>query len=68
MTCWFFMSYARSDDQEREGALVRSFFDDLRAEVSRRVTDQSGPIAFFDEANLNPGDSWPRDIASVLST
>jgi TIR domain len=66
VTCWFFMSYARADDQENEGALVRDFFDDLKAEVARRITDQSPPIAFFDQANLSPGDTWPKEIAEAL--
>jgi FxsC-like protein len=62
------MSYARADDQHREEKLIRGFFDDLRAEVEIRVTDRSPPIAYFDEANLNPGDSWPQDIAEALSS
>jgi FxsC-like protein len=60
------MSYARADDQHREAELIRGFFYDLRAEVEVRLMDQSPPIAYFDQANLNPGDSWPQDIAEAL--
>jgi len=66
MTCWFFMSYARADDQHRDEELIRTFYDDLKAEVAVRVTDQSPPIAYLDQANLNPGDLWSVDIAEAL--
>jgi len=66
MTCWFFMSYARADDQHRDEELIREFYDDLKSAVSIRVTDQSLPIAYFDQANLQPGDSWPDEIANAL--
>jgi len=66
MAWWFFMSYARADDQPRDAALVHSFFEDLKAEVAARVTDQSPPIAYFDQENLEPGDPWPNEIADAL--
>jgi|WetSurMetagenome_2_1015567.scaffolds.fasta_scaffold29925_2 FxsC-like protein len=66
MTCWFFMSYARADDQQRDEHLIRNFYDDLKAEVAARVADQSPPIAYLDQANLLPGDSWPDEIAEGL--
>jgi FxsC-like protein len=68
MTCWFFMSYARADDQQRDEHLIRNFFDDLKAEVEERVADQSPPIAYLDQANLQPGDVWPDEIAEALSS
>jgi FxsC-like protein len=60
------MSYARSDDQHRHEKLIREFYDDLKKGVSERVLDQSPPIAFFDQENLSPGDSWPDEIAEAL--
>src|SRR5262245_16457187 len=62
MTCWFFMSYARADDKQGDEELIREFFDDLKSAVSIRVTDQSPPVAYLDQANLQPGDSWPDEI------
>src|SRR5262245_43021004 len=67
MTYWFFMSYARADDQIGEEELIRRFFDNLKAEVAARVMDQSPPIAYLDQANLQPGDLWPHDIANALA-
>lgn len=67
MTCWFFMSYARADDQIADEELIRKLFDNLKAEVAARVTDQSPPIAYLDQANLQPGDPWPHDIANALA-
>lgn len=64
MTCWFFMSYARADDQH--GDEIREFYDDLNSAVSIRVQDQSPPIAYLDQANLQPGDAWPDEIANAL--
>ena len=66
MNCWFFMSYARADDQQRYKHLIRTLFDDLKAEVAARVADQSPPIAYLDQANLQPGDLWPDEIAEAL--
>lgn len=66
MTCWFFMSYARADDQHREAGYVRTFYDDLKAEVASKVKDQSPPIGFLDQENLKPGDPWPDKIAEAL--
>jgi FxsC-like protein len=66
MTCWFFMSYARADDKQGDEELIREFFDDLKSAVSIRVTNQSPPLAYLDQANLQPGDSWPDEIADAL--
>jgi hypothetical protein len=66
MACWFFMSYARVDDQHGDEELIREFYDDLKSAVSIRVQNQSPPIAFLDEANLQPGDPWPDEIADAL--
>src|SRR5262249_50432130 len=63
---WFFMSYARADDKQGEEELIREFYDDLKNAVSIRVTDQSLPVAFLDQANLQPGDSWPEEIGNAL--
>jgi FxsC-like protein len=64
MTCWFFMSYARADNER--GEYVRDFYDDLKAEIASKVPDQSPPIGFMDEENLKPGDPWPVNIAEAL--
>jgi FxsC-like protein len=66
MTCWFFMSYARADNDPQEGEYVRTFYDGLRKEVASKVTDQSPPIGFIDEKDLQPGDSWPVEIAEAV--
>jgi len=66
MTCWFFMSYARADDQHGDEELIREFYNDLKSAVSIRIQDQSPPIAFLDQENLQPGDAWPSEIADAL--
>jgi len=60
------MSYARADDQHGDEELIREFYNDLKNAVSIRVQDQSPPIAFLDQANLQPGDAWPDEIADAL--
>lgn len=66
--CWFFMSYARADDQYRDAEYVRTFYEDLKSEVATKVKDQSGSMGFLDQANLKPGDPWPDDIARAVRT
>jgi FxsC-like protein len=60
------MSYARADDQQYEGELVRGFYDQLKSEVAGKVSDQTPPLAFFDQENLQPGDPWSQEIAQAL--
>ncbi len=66
MTCWFFMSYARADDQEGDAQLVRDFYDELKSAVSKRVQNPTPESAYFDQESLEPGDPWPNDIAEAL--
>jgi len=66
MTCWFFMSYARADNEQGDENLIREFYDDLSSAVSIRLLDPSPPIAYLDQANLQPGDAWPDEIANAL--
>lgn len=66
MACRFFMSYAHADDQPAEAGYVRTFFDGLTQAVLSRVEDQSPPVSYLDGANLQPGDSWPDEIAIAL--
>jgi len=60
------MSYARADDQHGDEELIREFYNSLKEAVSKRVQDQSPPVAYFDQANLQPGDDWPDELANAL--
>lgn len=64
---WFFMSYARRDDDvEERGGDVRSFFEDLRKAVSDLVPhEESG---YLDQHALDAGDHWPSELAIALRT
>jgi TIR domain len=66
MPCWFFMSYARADDQQRDTELVSEFFRDLEAQVAAGVTDQTPPLGYIDHHELQPGDPWPDDLAAAV--
>lgn len=67
MAQWFFMSYAHADNRSRDAYLVEKFFQDLRDEVATRTTSVDGAdVGYMDTANLNPGESWPSELAAAV--
>ncbi len=64
MAQWFFMSYAHADNHSRHTYLVEKFFQDLRDEVATRTTGV--PVGYLDTVNLNPGESWPIELAAAV--
>ncbi len=65
MSYRFFLSYARIDDRTEQE--VTAFFRDLEAKVASRIADPGGePVAFMDQADLQPGEPWPEDLARAL--
>lgn len=66
MPHWFFMSYARVDDEHRGSGRVNEFFKNLEDEVAIRTEDPpNGQVAYLDQYDLNPGDAWPNDLAQA---
>jgi FxsC-like protein len=64
---WFFLSYARVDDEHRDMALVQQFYRDLTAEVSVRTGDPpEASIGFLDQYDLQTGDPWPDDLGAAV--
>ncbi|GAA1753998.1 TIR-like protein FxsC [Luedemannella helvata] len=60
---YFFLSYARSDDSE----LIRTFFNDLSAEVRSYAGVSPGvPVGFLDDETLNLGQYWSDELVSAL--
>ena len=52
MNCWFFMSYARVGDQQDDANLVRTFYDELKGEVASLVSNQTPPVGYLDQEDL----------------
>ncbi len=55
MTCWFFSSYARVDDEHRDEKYVRTFYNVIKSEIAARVIDHSGSLGYLDQVNLQLG-------------
>lgn len=61
---YFFLSYARGDDD----AWMKKFFDLLSAEVRLRAgLGRSERVGFFDTSSLEPGTEWSDELAGALS-
>src|SRR5829696_5877328 len=63
---WFFMSYARTDDDP----YLRLFYRDLGNEI-RMVTGLPSDasvkdIGFFDQGSVEVGDTWDTELADAL--
>jgi FxsC-like protein len=61
---YFFLSYARSDDD----AHVHQLYQDLSAEVRAHAGLRAGEnVGFFDVHSLEMGSVWPRRLVAALS-
>jgi FxsC-like protein len=58
----FFLSYARRDLDH----YVRKFYQDLAREVSIQSGSDVDSIGFFDQREIEPGDTWPETLAEAL--
>jgi MinD-like ATPase involved in chromosome partitioning or flagellar assembly len=59
---WFYLSYARGDDE----ALVRRLFAQLENEI-RLLTDADG-AGFMNQMSLDKGESWAEPISQALAS
>ncbi|BCJ51961.1 hypothetical protein Asp14428_34360 [Actinoplanes sp. NBRC 14428] len=61
---YFFLSYARGDDD----VYVQEFFNDLCDEVrALEGLDPATEVGFLDNRNIQPGDTWPDTLVDALS-
>jgi FxsC-like protein len=61
---YFFLSYARRDD--REGAFVGRFYEDLLAELDRIGADCGGQMPFRDVERIALGADWERVLGREI--
>jgi FxsC-like protein len=60
---YFFLSYARGDDD----SYVERFFEDLSKEVRVLAGLSSGDeVGFFDQSSMKVGEEWPARLAAEL--
>ncbi|MEV7228851.1 MULTISPECIES: TIR-like protein FxsC [Polymorphospora] len=61
---YFFLSYARGDDDPWK----KKFFDLLSAEVRAHAgLGRHERVGFFDTSTIEPGTEWPDELATALS-
>jgi len=62
---YFFLSYARSDDD----SYVEQFFEDLAGEVRVRAgVGSTETVGFLDRSSIEIGAVWSKDLVDALST
>jgi hypothetical protein len=61
---YFFLSYARGDDD----IFVKRFYQDLCGEVRVLVgTARDEEVGFLDNYNIEPGHHWPQALVTALA-
>jgi FxsC-like protein len=64
-TPWFFVSYARDDDRDKE---LKRFIKRLTEAVRRRVGKiPEDQVRFFDQQSIRPGDYWRFELVNAVS-
>lgn len=61
---YFFLSYARGDEDE----LVHRFYEDLSAEVRLRAGEPRDKVVGFVDRTLQVGERWPRRLLEALAS
>jgi FxsC-like protein len=61
---YFFLSYARGDEDE----LVHRFYEDLSAEVRLRAGEPRDEVVGFIDRTIQVGERWPRRLLEALAT
>lgn len=64
MESYFFLSYARADD---DGAVIARFYQDLRAELARRDPEAGRQPSFRDVEEIFLGADWERKLSQAIS-
>src|SRR5262245_48351453 len=64
MSYWFFFSYARDDNKDKNW--VRKVFNELEIEVSALVGVEE--VGIFDKEDIPHGERWEKKIATALQT
>lgn len=66
---WFFLSYARRNDEDKSKKLIRRLYEDLADEFlasGRTQATRRQEVGFFDQVGIEPGDKWDVTVAEAL--